>query len=309
MKKLFLLIFSCFSFFFLSAQDEAIFSHYHITPILINPAAAGISGEQQIQFNARAQWTGFTDSPQTYGAIYNGPIGKTFALGLGLFSENAAQLTRNRIQASFAFRFEFKNDIKFSAGFSTEFQRQSIDGDARNGVFFDQADKVLEDILGGKSVFDATLGLYAQFKGTAYVGMTFHNLVRSRLDNIVSTGNSQSFFEYYSLTAGNKFNITDMNFYIEPSLMVRQIRDAPLQIDINAKAGFLDDQLILGASYYVIGDGGAMGVLLGTKLSDFNLFYSYNVSFQEFQKFNTGSHEVTVLLSFKKRSKDIDRGY
>ena len=55
----------------LKAQEEAIFMHYTINPILINPAAAGFNETYQLQFNARAQWTGFVDAPTTLAARYN----------------------------------------------------------------------------------------------------------------------------------------------------------------------------------------------------------------------------------------------
>ncbi len=54
--------------------------------------------------------------------------------------------------------------------------------------------------------------------------------------------------------------------------------------------------------------GGAAGLLLGTKLPSFHLYYSYDISFQRFQKFSTGTHEVTLAFSFKKKEKPI-KGY
>jgi hypothetical protein len=86
--------------------------------------------------------------------------------------------------------------------------------------------------------------------------------------------------------------------------MVRSIRDTPQQFDINLKAGFLEEQLIAGLSYRSLGSA---GLLLGTKLPSFHLYYSYDISFQRFQKFSTGTHEVTLALSFKK--KDNPKGY
>lgn len=73
-------------------------------------------------------------------------------------------------------------------------------------------------------------------------------------------------------------------------------------MDFNLKASFLKDQLIAGVSYRSLS---AMGILLGTKLSAFRLYYSYDLSFQHFQKFNTGSHEVTVAFKFEKKEKTL----
>lgn len=82
--------------------------------------------------------------------------------------------------------------------------------------------------------------------------------------------------------------------------MIQQIRDVPFQMDINLKAGFLDDQLLAGVSYRSLG---VMGVMLGTQVSPFNVYYSYNVSFQRFQQFNSGAHEVTVGLNMRQKKR------
>lgn len=283
------------------AQDEAIFMHYNVSPILINPAAAGFDEQYNLQFNARMQWTGFEDAPRTIGARYNGPLGRTFGLGIGIFSEKAAQLSRSKLQLDYAFRYPINDDWKLSFGFYTEFQQLTVDGDITSGNFYDPADDVLEALLNGDGQFDAALGIYGTFRENTYGGITFNNLVSSRLSTIAGTGTSESFFSYYTFLLGHRFELTDQKVSLEPSLMMRQIRNAPYQMDLNLKAGFLDDQLVAGLSYRA--GLGALGILLGTRLTNFNLYYSYDVSFQRFQRYNTGSHEITIALQFKKKDR------
>lgn len=283
------------------AQDEALFMHYNISPILINPAAAGFDETYNLQFNARMQWTGFEDAPKTFAARYNGPLGRTFGLGIGVFSETAAQMSRSKLQLDYAFRYPVNEDWKLAFGFFTEFQQMRIDGDITASPFYDPADALLEDLLNGKGQFDAALGIYGTFRENTYGGITFNNLVSSRLSEIAGVGASESFFSYYTFNVGHRFELTQQKVSLEPSILLRQIRNAPFQMDLNLKAGFLDEQLIAGLSYRA--GLGAMGILLGTRLTNFNLYYSYDVSFQRFQKYNTGSHEITVALTFKKRDK------
>lgn len=106
---------------------------YHISPVLINPAAAGFDDSHNLHLNLRAQWTGFPDAPKTYTAYYNGPIGKSFGLGVGLLSETAAQLTRLKAQLNFAFKFNIQETAKLSAGFFTEFQQMTVDNAITGG--------------------------------------------------------------------------------------------------------------------------------------------------------------------------------
>ena len=285
----------------LRAQDEAVYMHYIVSPILVNPAVAGFNDTYNLQFNARTQWTGFVDAPRTFSARYNGPLGRIFGLGICVFSEKAAQLSRSKLQLDYAFRYPINEDWKLAFGFYTEFQQMRIDGDITSSPFYDPSDGILEELLNGKGQFDAAVGIYGTFRENSFGGITFNNLVSSRLSNIAGVNSSESFFSYYTFNLGHRFELTDQKVTLEPSIMMRQIRNGPFLMDLNLKAGFLDEQLIAGLSYRA--GLGAMGILLGTKLTNFNLFYSYDVSFQRFQKYNTGSHEITIALTLKKRDK------
>ncbi|MCB0571901.1 MAG: PorP/SprF family type IX secretion system membrane protein [Phaeodactylibacter sp.] len=297
MKKILLLL----AFFAIcqlaSAQDEAIFSHYIITPVLINPAAAGFNDAHQIQLNARAQWTGFVDAPKTYSAQYNGPLGNNFGLGVGVLTETAAQMNRTRAHLNYAFRFNIGEMVKLSAGFSTEYQQIRLDNDVISGVFFQEGDQVVEDFMDGKGVFDASIGLFSSFNDNTRVGLSFTNLVRSRLSNVSNA--NESILKYYIFYASHKLYVDDLNFVMEPSILIRNVKDVPSQVDINLKASFLDESLTAGLSYRSLG---ALGILLGTKLSNFELYYSYDLFFQDFQRYNDGSHEVTVAMSFARNA-------
>lgn len=282
-----------------TAQDEAVFMHYQINPMLINPAAAGFSDAYQLHLNARAQWTGFEGSPRTVGGFFNAPVGPTFGIGVGLISETAAQMTRLKGQLNAAFRFRIGDDWKIALGPMFEVQQLRVDNSATNSPFFDPGDIVLDDFLGGRSRLDAALGFRGTFRENTFAGLTFNNLVRSRLESISGVESNSSFLSFYTFNFGHRFEIEDLKMSLEPSLMLRQIKDTPFTVDFNVMAGFMDDQLMAGMSYRSLG---ALGLLLGTKLPMFNLYYSYDVSFQRFQQFNSGSHEVTLAFSFKKKS-------
>ncbi|MEZ5041747.1 MAG: PorP/SprF family type IX secretion system membrane protein [Saprospiraceae bacterium] len=304
MKKITLLLSFLVFTTALVAQYEAIFNHYNLSNgsrNLINPAAAGFDAVSQLQFNLRAQWTGFEDAPKTYGALFNAPIGKAFGLGLGIYSEQAAQLANLRIFLNYAFRFQLSEDFKVSAGFSTEFQQMTLNSDVLNKPLLQLGDDLVDEFLSGKGIFDAAIGFYGTFRENTFGGLSLNNLVRNKLDEMVaSPQQSTSIFQYYTFILGHKFDLYDLNFSLEPSLAIRQIFSTPASmVDINLKAGFLEDQLIAGLSYRTGTSIAALGILLGTKLSGFNLYYSYDVSFARFQDYSVGSHEVTVAFIFE----------
>lgn len=298
MKKILLLLSFLITCGLASAQDHAIFSHYIITPVLINPAAAGFGDIHQLQLNARAQWSGFADAPQTYAAQYNGPLGNNFGLGIGVLTETAAQMNRTRAHLNYAFRFDLGEYVKFSAGFAAEYQQIRLDNAVAGSVFFQEGDQVIADFMDGRGVFDASIGLFSSINENTQIGLAFTNLVGSRLSNVAE--NDESILKYYMFFASHKLLVEDLNFIMEPSILVRRVRDVPSQVDINLKASFLDEALTTGLSYRSLG---SLGILLGTKLANFQLYYSYDLFFQDFQSYNDGSHEVTVAMAFARDTK------
>jgi len=218
MKKILLLILSLPVFHFLQAQDEAIFTNYHITPVLINPAAAGFEDYYQLQFNARAQWTGFPDAPQTFAAQINGPVANAFGAGLGVSTETAAQMTRLKGQLNWAFKFDAGENFRMAAGFSASYQQIMLDNSVLNSPFIQPGDNIVDENLDGVRDFDASVGIYGKVRESTRMGLAFTNLIQSRLDEMADETN-QTGLQYYTFFFGHEFDILDLNFKLEPSIM------------------------------------------------------------------------------------------
>lgn len=289
----------CLSLF---AQDEALFNQYIVSPILVNPAYAGFTEQYEVQLNARMQYTGFDDAPRVIAARANGPIGRTFGLGVGIVTETAAQQRRFEVQLDYAFRFDFGREVlgrkewQMAFGFYTAYEQLTIDNDITSSPLYRAGDETLENFLGGDGEFDAAAGLYATFRENTFAGITINNLVSSRLQNIAGTVNEEGALSYYTLQLGHRFPLEQANVTIEPSVLVRQLRNAPAFADLNLKGMFLDNKIIGAVSYRTLGSA---GFLLGAQIKDsFNVSYSYDYSFERFQRYNSGSHELMLSLVF-----------
>jgi len=303
MKKLITVICLAFSLSFAYAQDlaqdAAVFTHYHINPILINPAYAGFQNVHHLQMNLRNQWTMFPGQPSTYAVNYNGPFGKNVGLGLNVLSEDIAQISRFKVGLNYAFKFKV-NEFKMGAGISTDFQSFNLASSVfdQANPLYEPGDFIVEEAVDGISFFDVALGFFGEYQDATYFGLSFPNLVRARLDQIETgeeTGGGLG--DYYIFHLGHKLKFEEHGITINPSMMLRKIKDVPFQVDFNLLTGFVEDKLQAGISYRS-GVGGAVGLLLGTKLPPFAAYYSYDVSFQRFQQYNGGAHEVTVAFDF-----------
>lgn len=305
MKKLLYLIGFLGFFSTLKAQEEAVFVHYTINPLLINPAAAGFDeAHHNLFMNLRASWTGFSGTPRNYSINYNGAVSKNLGLGAMIFSENIASITRTRAQLSYAIRFNAK-DFKVSAGLSTELHRLRLDNTILNNStpgLYDVGDEMLEELVDGQTNFDASLGVYGSYQDQIFFGISAPSLVRNRLDRIEGFEGDVNFL----VNLGGKFPLPESKVILEPSILLKQVRYSPLLTDINMLVSFLSEQLITGLSYRA-GAGGSLGLTLGTKYNALRVLYSYDVFLDEFQSYNAGSHEISINFRFDRKNGGFDR--
>ena len=291
-----------------SAFDQSVFMHYTVNPVLINPAAAGAAGIHQINGNFRSQWTSFPGAPQSYGLNYNGPVGETIGLGAWLISEEIGSLQRTSIRFNFSNQFALGESWMLAGGFTAEFQNESLNMDVLDNPLVDVTDDLVMQGVDGTSLFDATLGFYAIHEDKTYIGLAFPNLILARLGEIETSEPRGSFFGNYILTAGTKIDLNN-NVILEPILMIQDIDRSPFRLDANVLAHFLEGKLTTGVSYRA-GRGGALGLLLGTRIQEtFSVYYSYDVGFQRFQQYNSGAHEITLGFEFGPRGDRYDRAH
>ncbi|MFT5911338.1 MAG: type IX secretion system PorP/SprF family membrane protein [Paraglaciecola sp.] len=307
MKKFFILLMMAVSAFAIQAQEQAaVFDHYTVVPIVLTPAVAGFDGQHQIQMNLKSAWVGFPGSAKTYGIQYHGPVGKILGLGVGVLSENIGNTTLTRFQLNYAAHFEINKVVKLGVGFSTDFYKKSLARSVLESDLYDEGDIIAEDAVDGENIFDAALGFWGKFNDLTYVGLTFPNLVVAKIGDIETESEGGSFFKSVIFNLGHKFDVSGSNLTLEPSLMIRKMLNVPIQAHFNIIGGFMDEQLLAGLSFQA-GTGGAMGLLLGTKVDVFKVYYSYGLGFSNFQQYSNGSHEITVGFAFDSGKKKYDR--
>lgn len=308
MKKIIFTLFFGLSAMAAFAQEQAIYSQYHAFPVLINPGYTGFDNQHQFIANYRSTWTTFPEKPSTYTLMYNGPVGDKLALGASLFSDNAGRVSTTKLQINYAFRFQIKK-VRIGIGLSTEFLNRKADAGLLNDPLVERNDEVLESLVDGQQIFDASIGAYAIHDEKLFFGLTLPNTVRTRLDEVpvageVPTEGGKNLFKHYIFQMGYKFDVQDQNFKFIPSITLRKVRDTPSQIDLNIQGRFLDEKLIAGLTFRP-GNSGAAVCMLGTKVSQFQLFYSYDLSLSNFQRYTGGSHELSVAYAFNRKSKVV----
>lgn len=297
MKRIAILIIVAFATLSAQAQDEMIFSHYIMNPVLINPAASGFNNQHNFLVHYKNQWTGFDGAPRTVGLNYNGPIGEKLGFGAFASNENAANLSRFRGLLSYAFKFKI-NDLKGSLGLSTEFKRLSLNASVLNNGLYKPGDNIAEQSIAGQSYFDATMGAYGVYMDKFIFSVAMPNLIQARLSDIAGNSTTRGGLRYFNVMMGLKQQVGAVK--IEPSLFFQKMIDAPFRVDLNLKGSFLNERVI-GAVGYRAGTGGGIGVMVGTKINGLTFAYSYDYGMQRFQQYSGGAHELTIGYSIDQK--------
>ncbi len=289
MNKIITLIFFVFGILVnLNAQERHVYTQHFINPVLINPAATGFSNNHGIIINYNNKWAGFDNGPKSLSLSYDGPIANRLSMGALIFRDGIASLETLKGQLSYAYKIPADN-YQVSFGLTTEYIQYGLSGDDLNNGLVSFEDPILLERLEGSRFFDVAAGVYGVFNENITFGLVLPGLVRARLDN--NGGTSERTINYI-VHLGYKYAVPNYDFYIEPSIFIKQLRYTPFHADVNLKMGFMEDQLIGGLTYSLGYD--RLGFLIGTRVNNFNVYYSYNVSLEESQQYHNGLHEFTL---------------
>lgn len=304
-----LLQFVCYS------QQQAQYSLYMANNFTLNPAVAGTEGFTDIKVGYRSQWLGFEGSPNTVYISGHTSLNKQITeftdvkpmafhgVGGFIYSDDTGPTTQLGAYGSYAYHLPITKKLTASLGTFIGFQQYKIDESEL--LFHDDQFNVEDKTVNGtgtKFLPDAHLGLWL-YHESFYAGLAVYQLFNNKLDfesveNATKTGELN---RHYFLTAGVRVPIGS-SYTIVPSLVVRQVSPAPIQLDVNVKLRY-NQILWLGASYRI---KDAFVLLVGgTIKSKFDLAYAYDVTTSRIRNHSLGSHEIIIGYRIAKKDKIV----
>jgi len=298
MKKIALFFVSiCLGATSYSQQLPQITQHM-INNYAINPAVSGMYDYYQVKTTIRNQWVGITDAPRTTVLSIYGKKSERVGLGGLVFNDQTGPTSRVGGSASYTYSFPLTRSVKMSFALSGGFTQFKITKQGLN--IMNLNDRIL---LGGdvvRSAPDATFG-FNMYGNKWYLGAAIPQLLSvnlnlmsddyTRIYNEVSQANLERHF--YVLGAyKHSFNPF---WSIEPSLLLKSVKAAPLQADFGVKTTY-DDRLWFGMDYR---NNGEMAVLLGYSIKERYLIgYSYDIPSSDMSVSSSGSHEFMIGIRF-----------
>ncbi len=321
MKSLLLCVVGTLLLLFGYAQQKPHYTQYVMNQFILNPALTGIENYTDIKLSHRHQWVGIQDAPVTTYLSLHAPIGKKdlkvtatsfkvpgtnprgkdyweeytasqphHGIGLQIINDRTGPLNRFSAYATYAYHLALGVKTNLSAGFAAGISNISLN-----------ADKLTFDVPVDPAVFgtgvlnrvkpDFNVGLY-MYSADYFVGLSVQQVVPQKVQyskGAVVTEDGK-LVPHFFITAGYRLSMGD-DFNLLPSVMLKYVNPAPLQVDINAKLQYQD---LVWVGVGVRPKDGFSG-MLGLNISNtMNVGYSYDYNTSEIHNFSKGTHEILV---------------
>ena len=278
------------------AQQIHQLTHYMTNDFAFNPAVAGSSDLFVAKAAYRKQWAGFNGSPSTTLFSIHGNLLENRSVGLGalLYNDATGPTKRFGIQLAYAYHLPIvENETYLGFGIAGSLMQYSINYD--DLIAYDDNDPGLANNKQSKMGGDAHFGVYLKNKNY-WAGLSINQLVAAKFTfDDVSTEDLISNDRHFYFGGGYTIH-TSEKFAIEPALLIKMVKAAPVQAEINLRAFYLK-QYWAGLSYRT---QDAISILLGVDLDmGFNFAYSYDITTSELSKHGiSGAHEITLGYNF-----------
>jgi len=288
-RKGLLLLLSLATCFVSNAQFDPNFTQYMFNEAIINPGYVGSRECLSGTMLYRQQWVGLDGAPTTLtGSIHSPIMGGKLGAGINFVNEKIGVSQRTAVSANGAYRLALSNaTLSFGlqlglVSLSENLSQLNLQNDQQ---FMISSGKRTAPNLG-----------FGMFYSTSkwYGGLSIPRMIYNRID--VANGSTEvqnsfnvDYFHYY-VTGGGVLSVSNM-IKVRPNAMMKVVKGAPAQLDINANILF-NDFIWTGLGYRT---GDAVNFMLGAYVNkQLRVGYSYDYTLSMLQDYNTGSHEIML---------------
>jgi len=234
------------------------------------------------------------NAPKTISASIHSPLNNPhLALGLNVYNDQLGPMSYTGAMATFAYRIIFPHS-KLAFGIQAGVKNNGVTMNLFN--VYDPEDPFINSTIEKKVIPDANFGVY-YYSDKFYVGLSSRQLLQNQSLVIKDNAGNQQFTKllahFYGMT-GVAIPLSK-NVVFRPSLLAKYVKNAPLQLDLNASFLF-NNTFWLGASYRT-----EKAISFITEISvaqNLRIGYSYDIWLNELKVYNKGSHEIRLSYDF-----------
>lgn len=276
-------------------QQMPFSSHYYINMMTVNPALTGSGENTQAYLSHRSQFAGLNGGPQTSYLSLDGPtLSKKFGIGFTALNDVTSILARTNFMVNYAYSLKLGNESNLRFGLAAGIQNNRIDFDKAQVV--DQNDVILYGPRQNQTVFNADFGLALNVKKLQF-GFAIPQLLNNEPLFTTNTGEDliystkrhiRSTIKYEFAFGENGKNV----FY--PLVMIRAVKGAPVQYDINAVLDF-KKRAWFGITYH---SNYAVAVSAGLRMDKFAIGYAHDFVLAKVANYSKRSSEIVLSYQF-----------
>jgi len=283
------------------AQQDPQYSQYMFNTLAVNPAYAGSRNVFGITGLVRMQWVGIDGAPQTQSVTVDAPINKEkMGLGLSFYRDKLGMEKRTSILMPFSYRLMLKKGV-LSFGIQAGMMNYSI-GNTTN--LHDNLISPDAAFASGVSKWQPNVGAGIYYTDDKwYIGASLPKLLNYSYKGSGLGKNGEGMRNHAFLMAGFIMNLSD-NIKLKPSTVVKYVKGAPIQADINANVWF-NDKFSVGASYRT---GDCVLAMFELQLNEqLRLGYAFDYTLTGLAKAKSFAytHELMLRYELGYRSKKI----
>lgn len=284
-------------------QQDPHYTQYMYNMSIINPGYA-TNNNELINFGLlyRSQWVGAVGAPTTGTFFAHSTITDRIEGGISIFHDQIGDVVKDTnifIDAAYVIPVSANSNLSFGikAGlsfYSTNFNGFVYSDPLPDPTFAENFNRTFPNI---------GLGAF-YFSNNYYVGFSIPSLLKSKyIDNdsgIVTSGTEEL---HMFLTGGYVFDLNN-NLKLKPAFMAIGVNGAPISLDLTANM-LINNFVEFGVGYR-FGDG--ISGLANFKVSkSVRIGYAYDYTISNLGNFNSGTHEIILLLDLSKFSSGYDK--
>lgn len=285
------------------AQQLQMFSQYMNNDFAMNPALAGSELEfSPLRLFARKQWTGIEGSPETQTLSYHAAI-KEGKMGLGgiLFNDKFGTTSRIGLNASYSYSVKVGDNDRLGFGISAVFYRFHLSTDSLLWDAQGNTDPVVLNRAGDFRTFTPNANFGISYTGKKFwAGLGIPGLIPMK---IAATDSFYVLKELPHIYASLGYKITlAEDIFLEPSLLVKRVSGAPIQIDFNTNLKIKGKFNFAGT--FRAGD--AVSIMAGYKFKEqYVIGYAYDFVISGLNAYGAGgNHEIMLGINLTKKKKE-----
>lgn len=288
-----------------TAQNRFNYSQYMHNQGIFNPAYFNPDNRVSATAFYKKQWVGIEGAPTTKSVVGSYAFNEQHAISFDVYQDQITIFSDTKFGLGYNYRLQLSRDSYLA--FGTEFDYGLFNTDFSSLNASDVDDPIISSSSGRRGYFNTGIGAYLHTKyffGGVSAPFLFNN---SQLTPSASGSLFNVKFNHIYLTAGGVIPI-DYNNKLYPTLLVKSVSGAPIQVDLNANfllydqlwlgGGLRTDRTIILSAGFVFGGG-------------IKFIYSYDMTVFAISNFSSGSHEISLgyEMPFFSRSGFTKRRY